>query len=191
MHGWVGKILCVDLGTSGVTERPTAQYTAQYVGGRGIAARIYWESADPGAGPFDAQNPLIFMTGPLTGTRVQAAPIMAVVSKSPGALPESYCYGTIGGYLGPELKKAGYDGIVLTGRAPHPVYLTINDDTVEIHDAGALWGKNAFATAAALTHTHGDKARFHRLRKQSIARRLALRELRKQLALAKLAPVAP
>ena len=160
VHGWVGKILCVDLGTSGVTERPTAQYTAQYVGGRGIAARIYWEMADPGAGPFDAQNPLIFMTGPLTGARVQAASIMAVVSKSPGALPEGYCYGNIGGYLGPELKKAGYDGIVLTGRAPHPVYLAINDGTVEIRDAGALWGKNAFDTAAALTRAHGEEARF-------------------------------
>ena len=101
MHGWMGKILMVDLGTSQVMESPTRPYAEKYVGGRGIAARIYWEMTKPDTKPFDPENPLIFMTGPLTGTRVQAATILAVVSKSPGALPESYCYGNIGGYVGP------------------------------------------------------------------------------------------
>jgi aldehyde:ferredoxin oxidoreductase len=160
VRGWTGKILVVDLGTRQIGETATEDYAREYVGGRGIAARLYWELTNPQIKPLDPENPLIFMTGPLTGTRVTAATIMSVVGKSPAALPESYCYGTIGGYLGTELKKAWFDGVVVTGRADVHSYLWINDGKVEIPDAGSLWGKNALETAAALTEEHGAKARF-------------------------------
>ena len=160
MHGWMGKILLIDLGNSQITESSTEPYLEQYVGGRAIGARIYWEMTSPGVKPFDPENPLIFMTGPLVGTRAQAATVISVVAKSPAALPESYCYGSIAGYVGAELKKAGYDGVVVTGRAARPVYLWINDGEVEIRDAADLWGQGAYRTGDRLLEMHGPKAKF-------------------------------
>ncbi|MFH0915462.1 MAG: aldehyde ferredoxin oxidoreductase N-terminal domain-containing protein [bacterium] len=160
MNGWMGKILFVDLTSSQITESSTEPYVGQYVGGRGIGARLYWELTTPSVGPFDPENPLIFMTGPLVASRAQAATVMSVVAKSPGALPESYCYGNIAGYVGPELKKAGYDGIVVTGKASGPVYLWINDGEVEIRDAADLWGLGAYRTGDRLLEKHGPDAKF-------------------------------
>ena len=160
MDGWMGKILFVDLTTSRVDESSTEQYREAYVGGRGIGARLYWELTSPSLHPFDPENPLIFMVGPLVAARVQAATVMSVVGKSPAALPESYCYGNVTGYVGAELKKAGYDGMVITGRAAQPVYLAIDDDRVEIRDAAQVWGKNAFAAGSALEHAGGPGTKF-------------------------------
>ena len=160
MHGWAGKILFVDLEKRQVSKADTAPYVEPYVGGRGMGARLYWELVAPSVRPFDPENHLIFTVGPLVGARAQAATVMSVVGKSPGALPESYCYGNIAGYVGPELKKAGYDGVVVTGRAGSPVYLWIDDERVEIRDAGELWGRNAFAAAATLKSEHGPKIKF-------------------------------
>jgi aldehyde:ferredoxin oxidoreductase len=160
MHGWMGKILFVDLDSSRSSVSPTEKYLERYVGGRGMGARIYWEMASPRVRPFDPENPLIFMTGPLVASRVQAATVMSVVSKSPGALPESYCYGNIAGYVGAELKKAGFDGLVVTGKAARPVYLWVDDGKAEIRDASELWGKNAYATGDLLLKSHGHDAKF-------------------------------
>ena len=160
MHGWMGKILFVDLDNSEITESSTEPYLKQYVGGRAIGARIYWEMTSPGVRPFDPDNPLIFMTGPLVGARAQAATVISVVAKSPGALPESYCYGSIAGYVGAELKKAGYDGVVVTGKAARPVYLWINDGKIEIRDASDLWGQGAYPTGDRLLEWHGPDVKF-------------------------------
>lgn len=160
MHGWGGRILVVELDKRRVSSLTTASYIEPYVGGRGMAARLYWDLATPDTQPFDADNPLIFAVGPLVGARAQAATVMSVVSRSPAALPDSYCYGNIAGYVGPELKKAGYDGIVITGRASTPVYLWIDDHRVEIREAADLWGKNAFAAAASLKGVHGPGIKF-------------------------------
>ncbi len=160
MDGWMGKILYVDLDTSDTWESPTEPYIEDYVGGRGIAARLYWEMTHPGINPFDPENPLIFMTGPLVASRAQAATVVCVVAKSPGALPESYCYGNIAGYVGAEIKKAGYDGLVVTGKAVGPVYLWIDDGKVEIREAADLWGLGAFKTGRRLQELHGPDAKF-------------------------------
>jgi aldehyde:ferredoxin oxidoreductase len=160
MDGWMGKILYVDLGTSEIKEAPTEPYIEKYVGGRGIAARIYWEMTDPGLKPLEPENPLVFMTGPLVASRAQAATVVCVVGKSPMALPESYCYGNIAGYFGAELKKAGYDGMVVTGRASPPVYLWIDDGAVEIREAADLWGLGAYKTGNSLLERHGEDVKF-------------------------------
>ena len=160
MDGWMGKILFVDLDTSETKESSTEPYIEDYVGGRGIAARIYWEMTDPSVGPFDPENPLVFMAGPLVASRVQAATVVCVVAKSPSALPESYCYGNIAGYFGAELKKAGYDGMVVTGKAPRPVYLWIHDGAVEIREAADLWGLGAYGTGDLLHERHGEDVKF-------------------------------
>jgi aldehyde:ferredoxin oxidoreductase len=160
MNGWMGQILFVDLSAGEIRRVPTDTYAGDYVGGRGIAARIYWEMTDPAIGAFDPGNPLIFMTGPLVGSRVQAATVVCVVAKSPSAFPESYCYGSIAGYFAAELKKAGYDGLVVTGSAPRPVYLWIDDGRVEIRSAADLWGLGAYHTGDLLRGRHGDKTKF-------------------------------
>jgi aldehyde:ferredoxin oxidoreductase len=160
MHGWMGKILHVDLSTSEISEFPTERYSDEYLGGRGIALKLYWEYVKPETRAFDPENTLIFMTGPLVATGAQGATRMAVVGKSPMTYPEQYCYGNMGGFFPPELKKAGYDGMVFTGRAKRPVYLWIKDDSIELRDASFLWGKGAYRVGAILNQKHGKGSRF-------------------------------
>ncbi len=160
MHGWMGKILRVNLTNSEITQFSTQPYAEKYLGGRGIASRIYWETVPPGIKAFDPENRLIFMTGPLVATGAQAATRMSVVGKSPMAFPEGYCYGNIGGFFPAELKKAGFDGIVVEGRAPKPVYLWIHDGEAELRDASSLWGQGVSRVKELLQQAHGDKMRF-------------------------------
>lgn len=160
MHGWMGKILNVNLSTSEIAESSTQAYTKKYLGGRGIASRIYWEKVIPEIKAFDAENYLIFMTGPLVATGAQGATRMSVVGKSPMAYPEKYCYGNLGGLFPVELKKAGYDGVVITGRAAGPVYLWIQDNKAELRDASSLWSQGAYRTGEIIEQAHGKKARF-------------------------------
>ena len=103
MNGWMGRILQVDLTRSKITHIPIELYAEKYLGGRGIASRLYWESVSPETSAFDPENRLIFMAGPLVGTGAQGATRMSVVGKSPMAYPEGYCYGNIGGFFGAEL----------------------------------------------------------------------------------------
>jgi aldehyde:ferredoxin oxidoreductase len=140
MHGWTGKILHVNLSNSEIKEISTQPYAERYLGGRGIASRLYWETVTPGIKTYDPENRLIFMTGPLVATGAQAATRMTIAGKSPMTYPEGYCYGNIGGFFPAELKKAGYDGIVIEGCAPRPVYLWIHDNKAELRDASSLLG---------------------------------------------------
>jgi aldehyde:ferredoxin oxidoreductase len=160
MHGWLGKIISVDLNSGKITHLPTEEHVGGFLGGRGIASRIYWETVAPEINAFDPENRLIFMVGPLVATGVQAANRLSVVSKSPMAYPEGYCYGSMGGFFGPELKRAGFDGIVITGRASNPVYLLIYDGEAELKDAAFLWGYGAYRVGERLQQTHGKGVRF-------------------------------
>jgi aldehyde:ferredoxin oxidoreductase len=157
MNGWMGKILHVDLSSSKISQIETGPYADKYLGGRGIASKLYWEKVTPGTKAFDAENRLIFMTGPILASGAQGAARLCVVAKSPMAYPEGYCYGSMGGHFPPRLKKAGWDGIVIDGRAEKPVYLLIDNDRVELLDAKALWGKGAYEVGEILTKTHGDR----------------------------------
>ena len=160
MHGWMGKILHVDLSNTKTGEIPTQPYAQKYLGGRGLASRLYREKVTPEVKAFDPGNRLIFMTGPLLATGAQGAARMSVSGKSPMAYPEGYCYGSMGGHFPAELKKAGWDGIVIDGRAPKTVYLLINDGNVELRDASSLWGQGAYRVEEMLRQAHGDKMRF-------------------------------
>jgi aldehyde:ferredoxin oxidoreductase len=160
MYGWMGKILRVDLSDSTISEIPTQPYAEKYLGGRGLASRLYWEKVTPRVKAFDPGNRLIFMTGPLLATGAQGAARMCVSGKSPMAYPEGYCYGSMGGHFPAELKKAGWDGIVIDGRASRPTYLLIDNDKVELRDAATLWGKGAYEVEEMLLKAHGDKIRF-------------------------------
>ena len=160
MYGWMGKILRINLGSSEIEEIPVQPYAEKYLGGRGIASRLYWERVPPDTRPFDPRNVLIFMTGPLVATGAQASTRLSVVSKSPMALPEGFCYGNLGGFFGPELKKAGYDGIIIEGKAPHPVRIQINDSTVQIRDASSLWGLNVDRVRDIIAQDYAANTRF-------------------------------
>ena len=145
IYGWCGKILKVDLSNSRVTELETMAYADRFLGGRGIATRIYWESVGPEVGALDPENHLILMSDPLGATGAQGASRFEVVGKSPMLMPEGFCYGNLGGFFGPYLKRAGYDGVVITGRSEKPMYLWIHDGKAEILDASFLWGKGVYA----------------------------------------------
>jgi aldehyde:ferredoxin oxidoreductase len=160
MYGWMGKILRVDLSKAQVSQFSTQPYAEQFLGGRGIAAKIYWETIKPETKAFDPENRLIFMTGPLVATGAQGATQLSVVGKSPMTLPEGFCYGSFGGYAGAELKKAGFDGIVIEGRSPKPVYLWVHDGEAELRDASALWGENGYRSGEMLKQAYGEKTQY-------------------------------
>lgn len=160
IFGWCGKILNVDLSNSRVTERNTMDYAARFLGGRGIATRIYWEEVGPDVGAFDPENRLILMSGPLGATGVQGASRFEVVGKSPMLVQEGFCYGNLGGFFGPYLKRAGYDGVIISGRSEKPVYLWIHDEKTQILDASLLWGKGVYAVRDILKEMHGKNVRF-------------------------------
>jgi aldehyde:ferredoxin oxidoreductase len=159
MYGWTGKILRVDLSAGETSTLNTERYVPDFVGGVGIAARIAWEEIKPGVGPFDPENLLFVMVGPLTGTLASGGGRIEVAGIAPQQHPPVFSRSSMGGHWGAELKYAGYDGIVVQGKADAPVYLWIGDDEVEIRDAGHLWGKGTFATTAALRAEHGPKTR--------------------------------
>ena len=160
MNGWMGKILHVNLSNSKISEIKTRPYAEKYLGGRGIASRLYWEKVTPEVKAFDPENRLIFMTGPLLASGAQGAARLCVVAKSPMAYPEGYCYGSMGGFFPPRLKRAGWDGIVIDGRAEKPIYLLIENDRVELLNASMLWGKGAYEVGDILTKIHGDRSCF-------------------------------
>ncbi len=145
MNGWVGKILRVNLtqGSTRVEELP-AELNHLFLGGRGLASKLLFDEVNPQVEPLSPENKLIFMTGPLTGTGAIGGASYVVVTKSP--LTGSIACSTTEGYFGPELKFAGYDGIILEGKSPEPVYLSIEDDTVELLSASHLWGKSTHKT---------------------------------------------
>jgi aldehyde:ferredoxin oxidoreductase len=143
--GWTGTALRVDL-SSGEIQRESlpATWARDYVGGRGVGARYLWEEVDPQVDPLAPENRLIFATGPLTGTNASCGARYMVITKGPltGCITTS----NSGGHWGPELKFAGYDLLILQGRAERPVWLWILDDRVELRSAEHLWGKGVFET---------------------------------------------
>ena len=146
MSGWTGKVLRVDL-TSGAVgvEDLNADWARDYLGMRGLGAKyLFEEMADPSADAFDPSNVLIFSTGPLTGTGASASSRYSVVTKSP--LTGGIAGSNSGGFWGPELKFAGYDMLVVHGRAPSPVYLWIYDDDVRLMSAEGVWGSTVWET---------------------------------------------
>lgn len=146
--GYMGKFLFINLSKEKVQEIALPDWMAQqYIGGKGFGAKLLYDLLPAGTEPFAPENLLMFLPGPLTGT---TAPSMraCAVTKSPltGTFLDSY----FGGHFGPEIKYAGYDGLVITGKAAHPVYLWIDDDNVEIKPASQLWGQDALEVNAAI-----------------------------------------
>jgi len=157
LGGYAAKLLTVDLAKKLVKVEGLDEALARkYIGGSGLAAKILYDETGPETDPLGPSNPLIFMTGPFTGTRVPLSGRHAVVAKSPltGLWGES----DVGGKWGVELKKAGYDGAVFRGKAEKPVYVWVCNGAVEIRDAGHVWGLDAYVLDEALKKETDGKA---------------------------------
>ncbi len=159
IYGYAGKILRVDLSSGKITKTSTSDYAEKFLGGRGLATKIYWDEMPPEIVPFDAESRLIFALGPMCGVPILGASRWGIFGKSPQTNPPGFCYSNLGGQWGAELKFAGYDGIVVHGKSDKPVYLSINDDSIELKDASFLWGKGAAATREILKSELGKSAR--------------------------------
>ncbi|MCX8118148.1 MAG: aldehyde ferredoxin oxidoreductase family protein [Desulfobacterota bacterium] len=145
MKGWVGKMLRVNL-TQGDwrVEELDRQLALKFIGGRGLGSKILYDEIDPRIDPLSPQNKLILATGPLTGTSASAAGRYMAITKSP--LTGAIACSNSGGHFGAELKFAGFDLIIVEGKAKEPVYLFVEDGKVEIREAKHLWGKTTHET---------------------------------------------
>jgi len=154
-EGFAGKILNVDLSEQKILKEPLkTEKVKGYIGGKGYAARLLWERTPANFNPLGPENIIILATGPLTGTLCPSTR-MCIVTKSPltGTFDDSY----VGGHFGHELKFAGYDFIVISGKSEEPVYIWIDDENVEIENAEWLWGKDTFETEERVREKHKDR----------------------------------
>jgi len=150
---WQRKILRIDLSSGSVeTEALNMDWARDYVGERGLATKYLWEGMDPKADPLGPDNMLIFATGPLTGTMASTSGRYAVVTKGP--LTGAIACSNSGGKFGAELKFAGYDLLILTGKSDKPVYLLIEDDEVQILPADPIWGTSVWHTEEWIKSHH-------------------------------------
>lgn len=149
MNGWTGKTLVVDLNTGSIQNEPLDMDLAhKFIGGRGIGARLLWDLVGPEVDPLSPENVMIIATGPLTGTGFQTSNRFSISTKSP--LTGTVLDANSGGTWGMRFKRAGYDLMIIKGRAPKPVYIEMSPDKVALKDATHLWGKTVAETSEAL-----------------------------------------
>jgi len=156
LGGYVGRILRVDLSTHTISEQVITPDLAQtWLGGNGFGVKTLWDEVPASVDPLSPENVLILATGPLAGTGWPCSGRMEAIAKSPltGIYGDSNC----GGYLGPELKFAGVDALIITGASDHPVNLWIYDRTAKIEDASDLWGLDTVETEQALRKQKDDE----------------------------------
>lgn len=157
-HGYVGKILRVNLSNSGIAvEDLDLEDAKNFIGGTGLAAKVIFDELDPKVSPFDPENKLVFMSGPLEGTLVPCTSRYAVCAKSP--LTEAWGEAHASGFWGIELKKAGFDGIIIEGKAESPVFIKIFDGNIEIADATHLWGHGCLEAENIIKQDLGEKTK--------------------------------
>ncbi len=155
--GYMGKVLWVDLNNGSIAEEATDEVSRRdYIGGYGIGAKTLYDRQKPHVDPLGPDNTLGFLTGPLTGTPAIIGSRFVVVGKSP--LTGTWGDANSGGYLGPHMKFAGYDGIYFTGKADKPVYLLVDDGKAVLKDAAHLWGKDTLQTRDWVKAEYGPKA---------------------------------
>ncbi|RLE71657.1 MAG: aldehyde ferredoxin oxidoreductase [Thermoprotei archaeon] len=155
-YGYVGKIARINLTEEKISfESLDLNMASKFIGASGFAIRFLIDEIDPAIDPFSPENKLIIMTGALTGTIVPGANKFAVAAKSP--LTMGYGEAHAGGFWGVELKRAGYDGLIIEGRAEKPVYIYIKDNLIEIRNAVNLWGKSTSKTDKIIKDIHKDR----------------------------------
>ncbi len=151
-----GKILDIDLSSGKVkTTEIKDDVLRKFIGGAGLAAKLFFDRVPPDTEPLSANNVLFLMAGPLSGTNFFTSSRLLAAFKSPQT--GIWGQGSAGGNFAAEMKRAGYDGIAISGASQKPVYIVIADDKVEIKDASDLWGKDIYETSDILKKRHGNK----------------------------------
>ncbi|RLI17797.1 aldehyde ferredoxin oxidoreductase [Candidatus Bathyarchaeota archaeon] len=154
MYGWNGQILRINLSDGKTSvQKYDADFAKKFFGGRGFAAKILWDELKPGIDAFSPENKLVLAAGPLTGLPGPSLGKLVVVAKSP--LTGGYGDGNLGTMAAVHMRKAGYDAVVIEGKAKKPVYLFVEDDEVNVNSAEGLWGKTTFETEKILREVHG------------------------------------
>ena len=152
---WAGKILRVNLTAGTCKSEPlNMKWARDYIGQRGLATKYYVEEVDAKVDPLSPDNKIIWATGPLTGTMASTGGRYSVITK--GALTGAIACSNSGGYWGAELRMAGWDMIIFEGKSAKPVYLAIENDKAELHDAAFIWGKSVWETEPALKARHQE-----------------------------------
>jgi aldehyde:ferredoxin oxidoreductase len=150
MYGYNGIILEINLTTGAINKTPISEDNLKnYIGGRGLGMKLLYDKLpNPGVDALSAENPILIMSGPFSGFPIPSSSRSCVVTKSPKTSPlnkkyehsSTISYSNMGGFVGPEIRFAGYDGLCITGKSTKPVYIFIEDDVVEIRDASRYWG---------------------------------------------------
>ncbi len=155
MHAYLGRLLRVDLSRGCLSDEPlNEEFARSYIGGSGLAARYLFDVLDAHTDPLGSDNPLLFLTGPLVGTSMTSAGRYAVCARSP--LTGIWGEANSGGFFGPELRYAGYDGVWVTGAAHRPVWLSIRDGKAGLHAADGIWGSDIYAAQARVREALGE-----------------------------------
>ncbi|MFH0728748.1 MAG: aldehyde ferredoxin oxidoreductase, partial [Pseudomonadota bacterium] len=157
--GWAGNVLRVDLSTGRITLEDTVEKYKDYIGGTGIGYKVLWDEVAGDIKAFDPENKIVFATGPLAGTSAPCSGRTAVTTLWPTCWPKHLVgTGHMGGHFAAELKYAGFDAVILEGRAEYPVWLAIFDGKAEIRDARPLWGQGIRRTTYEISRQMGTEA---------------------------------
>ncbi|MCD6312600.1 MAG: aldehyde ferredoxin oxidoreductase family protein [Thaumarchaeota archaeon] len=158
MKCYQGKVAYIDLSSGKIEAKEISEdYLLGFIGGTGLAARLIFDLVDPKVDPLSPKNVLVFMTGALTGTMMITSARMTVAAKSP--LTRGWGEAHAGGFWGVELKKAGYDGVIIIGKAERPTYIYIHDEDIELKDASKLWGLDTYEADVELKKVLGDNVK--------------------------------
>ncbi|MFC1838306.1 aldehyde ferredoxin oxidoreductase family protein [Thermodesulfobacteriota bacterium] len=153
---YAGKLLLVDLSSGKLEEKELSEdFMKKFIGGYGIGAKLLYDMIEPDADPLGPGNVIGFMPGLLNGTGALFGGRYTVVCKSP--VTNGWNDANSGGFFGPELKRAGFDGVIVSGASDKPVYIYVEDGKAEIRDASKLWGKNSVETLEGLIEETGEK----------------------------------
>ena len=156
MYGYMRRLLLVNLTSGEIKDEPlNEEYTRAFVGGSGLAARYICDMVDGDTDPLGPDNPLVFMTGPLVGTAMPSAGRYSVCALSP--LTGLWGEANSGGFFGPQLRFAGYDGIIITGQSEKQLWLSIVEGQAELHDAANLWGSDSYETQERVREALGER----------------------------------
>jgi len=151
-----GRVLRIDLSKGKAkAEKVPAEWMLKYLGGRGFGARYYYDEISPIVSPLSSENKLFIMTGPFTGAPVFGPSKSTITTKSP--LTNHYFVANASGYFGPNIKFAGYDGLIIEGKAEKPTYISLVEDNLEFRDASQIWGLKTSETQKAIREEIGER----------------------------------
>jgi len=152
---WAGKLLRINLSSGEITSEPlNEEWKNDYLGSRGLATKYLSEEIDPECDPLGPDNKMIMATGPLTGTMASTGGRYVVVTKGP--LTNCVACSNSGGFIGNEIKNAGWDMLIFEGKSPNPVYLYLENDKAELLPADEIWGTSVWHTDEWLHNKHQD-----------------------------------